>query len=286
MGRFFSNIGIYLGKRFWEIIGVLQKDPPVDPNSKNNYTFLALVMVMLLLWAIIRTIRRGDKALLITGLYSAAILGASFVVLQARWDQPRIIVIVVPMILLLVFHVLYGVLEKFSIGARVYATVAVLLIATSMWTSTSQAYDNMSTLKENLAGDAYAGYTPDWVNFLKMSRWCADSLPPEALVASRKAPMSFIYGKGKEFYPVYKVLYMDGKTKQSNPDSVLTLFQRDHVSHVIIASLRLQPKVNNGNVINTLHNIMQPFMKKYPQRVRLVKRIGTSEPAYLYAIQP
>jgi len=240
----------------------------------------------LILWAIIRSIRRGDKAVLFAGIYTMVWLGAMFVVLQARWDSPRLIINLVPLLLLMVFHVLHALCERFSLGTAVYSIIVGLLCVVSLWRSGSQASDNLPVLKENLAGDTYAGYTPDWVNFLKMSRWCADSLPPEALVASRKAPMSFIYGKGREFYPVYKVLYMDAKTKQSDPDSVLTLFKRDHVSHVIIASLRLQPKVNNGNVINTLHNIMQPFMKKFPQKVRLVKKIGAAEPAYLYAIDP
>jgi hypothetical protein len=56
-----------------------------------------------------------------------------------------------------------------------------------------------------------------------MSRYCADSLPENSLVASRKASMSFIYGDGKKFYGVYKV-------ESSNPDSLLSMLKAAHVS--------------------------------------------------------
>lgn len=50
-----------------------------------------------------------------------------------------------------------------------------------------------------MGGDIYYGYTEDWTNFLKLSRYCGDSLPETAYVVSRKAPMSFIYSNGKSF---------------------------------------------------------------------------------------
>lgn len=133
-------------------------------------------------------------------------------------------------------------------------------------------------LKRNLAGDIYYGYTPDWQNYLKMSRFVGDSLPSNAYVACRKAPMSFVYGQGKKFYPVYNVL-------SSDPDSVLNIFKRDSVTHVILASLRRDPKKIDGMIINTLHRMLGPVQQKYPQKLVLIKQIGESEPAFLYQIK-
>ena len=44
------------------------------------------------------------------------------------------------------------------------------------------------------------------------------------------------------------------------------------------------PKKNNGLVVNTLHRMMQPIAEKYPQKLKLIKTIGTIEPTYLYEI--
>jgi hypothetical protein len=284
--RFFDNITIYMGKRFWEIIGVLKKDPVMSAETKGNYTFLALVLIALLVWALIGIIRRKDRALLFLWLYAASVCAGSFIALHVRWDQPRVILVMVPLLLIFVLNALFNLVSKHGTGARIYTGLAGLLIVLSLWRSTVQAGDNLPILQENLKGDAYAGYTPDWVNFLKMSRWCADNLPEDAVIVSRKAPMSFVYGKGRTFFPIYKVVAMDPKTKQSNPDSVMALFQREHVTHVMIASLRLQTNVNNGRIVNTIHNVMQPFVKKFPNKVRLVHQEGKSEPTYLYAITP
>jgi len=96
--------------------------------------------------------------------------------------------------------------------------------------------------------------------------------------------MSFVYGKGKHFYPIYSVIARDPATNQSNPDSALAIFRKNKVTHVMIASIRLNPKVNTGEVINTIHFILTPIMQKYPEKLKLVKEIGTSETAALYEI--
>ena len=60
-------------------------------------------------------------------------------------------------------------------------------------------------MAKNLRGNLYYGFTPDWINFLKMSEWVGKNIPDSIVVASRKPSMSFIYSKGKEFYPVFRV---------------------------------------------------------------------------------
>ena len=144
---------------------------------------------------------------------------------------------------------------------------------------------NIPVVSKNLKGDIYYGYTPDWENYLRLSEWCADSLPKTSLVACRKAPMSFVYGKGKHFYPIYSVIARDTTTNQSNPDSALAIFKRNKVTHILIASIRLNPKVNTGEVINTIHFILAPISQKYPEKIVKVKQFGTSEPAELYELK-
>lgn len=143
---------------------------------------------------------------------------------------------------------------------------------------------NLPIVKKNLAGDIFYGYTPDWQNFLKCSRWCADSLPQNTLVASRKAPMSFVYGNGKKFFPIYSVIKKDSLTNQSQPDSALAFFNREKVTHIMVASLRINPTQNTGQVINTIHNIVQPIMEKYPNKLKIIHTEGVSEQTYVLEI--
>ena len=151
--------------------------------------------------------------------------------------------------------------------------------------SLKRGVTNLPIAQKNLKGDKYFGYTPDWQNFLKASEWCADSLSKESFVASRKAPMSFVYGKGKKFFPIYSVIKKDTTTEQSNPDSALAFFQKNKVTHVILASLRLDPNNPSAGFINTVHNIFAPISQKYPEKLRLVHTEGAFEQAYVYEIK-
>jgi hypothetical protein len=279
VGRFFDNINIYLSKRFFQIIGFR------DPASTELYAGLALLVVVLLLIGLVSIFRSKNRLLQFAALYALSITAGTFLVLQTRWDQPRLIILQMHFLLLIIFYAFYVFARKRGFVQNLYLVMVLILCSSMVITTLKQSGKNLPVLAKNLRGDVYYGFTPDWVNFLKMSRWCADSLPETAFVASRKAPMSFLYAKGKKFFPVYKVMCYDTLTHQSNPDSLLALFKREKVTHMIIASLRMNPDKNTGDVINTLHNMLAPIMQKYPDRVVAVHQEGDSEPAVLYEIK-
>ena len=208
----------------------------------------------------------------------------SFVILQARWDQPRIVLVCMPVFLILMLYVIFHFTKKPGIGQTVYVVIAILIIGSVTVSSLKRGFKNIPIVSKNLKGDTYFGYTPDWQNFLRCSAWCADSLPANTLVASRKAPMSFVYGKGKKFFPVYSVVKKDSVTEQSNPDSALAYFQKNKVTHVMLGSLRLDPNNPNAGFINTVHNIMAPIAQKYPQKLKLVHTEGAFEDTQVYEI--
>jgi hypothetical protein len=164
----------------------------------------------------------------------------------------------------------------------IYMVIAVLVSGSVVMSSFKRGFANLPIIKKNIKGDKFYGYTPDWQNFLKCSEWCADSLPENSLVASRKAPMSFVYGHGKKFFPVYSVIQRDTATRQSNPDSALAYFEKNKVTHVMLASLRANPKDPSMGVINTIHHILYPIFDKYPQRLRLVHTEGMSEECQVF----
>ncbi|MBC7696163.1 MAG: hypothetical protein H7141_12025 [Burkholderiales bacterium] len=294
-GRFTDNIAIYVGKRFYQIIGffdeeflfkkVVQQDGQlVETSNSTVYFFFAFIIIGLTFFGLYKAFKNKNDLILFFLLFAGTICFGTFFVLQARWDQPRFIMVHMPVLLLGIAYGLYSYFEKTSNQRILIGFIAILLVSFIM-SSGKRALKNLPIATKNLKGDIYYGYTPDWQNYLKLSAYCKDSLPESSYVAARKAPMSFVYAKGKHFYPIYSVIAKDPETQQSNPDSALAIFKKNKVTHLLIASLRINPTKNTGDVINTLHNIAAPIMQKYPQKLVLIKEIGLSESAYLYEIK-
>lgn len=276
--RFLDNCNLYLSKRFFQLLGFR------DENSLELYGFLAFLIIVVTLAAFFYVFKHKNKPLVFFGLFTGAQLLLSFLILQTRWDQPRIVLICMPVMLILIYYFFYQSVYKYSMGRGIYVVLMLVICSSVLLSSFKRGGKNLPIVKKNLAGDLYYGYTPDWQNFLKCSKWCADSLPASSLVASRKAPMSFVYGNGKKFFPIYSVINKDSLTSQSNPDSALAFFSKQGVTHIMLGSLRIDPNVNSGQIINTVHNIVQPIMQKYPDKLKLIHTEGLSEESYILEI--
>lgn len=279
IGRFTENIGLYLGKRFYQILGFMDED-----NIKVSY-LLAFLVLGLTVYGLYRAVKDRQEVITFLVFFSGVVAFGTFFVLQARWDQPRFLLVHMPAILLGIFYGIYKFFEKDNFNQRFFVAILLFITGSMLLSTFKRGFANIPVVSKNLGGDIYYGYTPDWKNYLQISSWCRDSLPEQSLVACRKAPMSFVYARGKHFYPIYSVIAKDTATQQSNPDSALAIFKRNKVTHLLIASIRLNPKQNTGEIINTLHNIAGPIVQKYPEKLKLVKQIGDSEPAYIYEIR-
>ena len=67
-------------------------------------------------------------------------------------------------------------------------------------------------------------------------------------------------------------------------DSLLNRFQRNGITHVMVASLRLNPEVNDGQVISTVRRYLAFIVEKYPFLFAAVHQEGTQEPTVVYKI--
>ena len=294
--RFIGNIIIYLSGRFWEMLGFKAEN---GEFSEPLGYFTALLLVI----GLIVVIRSKHKYLLASTLYTGALLGVTFFALQTSWGQGRVVMVYLHLMLMAIFYALYKLLDKKSNASFQFVFFIVMAIFISKNTSATMKLStkNMATVKKNLKGDKFEGYTDDYKNFLKLSEWCADSLPKGSLVISRKAPMSSVYGRGMEFFPVYNA------NASKDADSLYTYLKSRKVTHVIFASLRLDPKMSGDvlsvpnpelppiylayqdyeqkRIINTIHNYMAPLAQKYPERFELVKIMGADEESILYKLK-
>lgn len=270
MTRFYSNAQHFLSVSVYKIFHFREAIALQPIGFLTFITALGLILFAAFSY-------KRNRYIFFAGLYLLVLSSGIFGGIQANNKQDRLMLIVIPFIFIVLFYGLYKMTNKSSVMRFYFFCFLVAFLGINLFNSIAGSAKHFSVLQKNMKGDSYYGYTEDWVNFLKMSAYCADSLPPESFVASRKASMSFIYGKGKEFYGVYMVFSND-------PDSTLAKFKQEKVTHVILASLRQNPRFNNGQVINTLQRLLYPIAQKYPQKLSLVKQIGESEPAYLYKL--
>lgn len=276
--RFWGNTQVYIGDRFWELLGIAEANRKLEPSAK---TVLTLFTLLLFLPGLIFSYIRKNKFVLISCLYFGALSGATYFGIHVYWAQARLIMIYFPFIFIMIF---YGWQELFRTkllsGFKIiwFLILAAFLIP-NFALSVSEIPANIRILSKNASGDEFYGYTTDWKNFFEASRYCSRQLPEGSYVASRRAPMSYVYGDFKEFYPVYSLTSND-------PDSLLMKFKENKVTHVLLAELRINPKrYIPGRFINTLHRYVAVIAQKYPSVFRLVHKVGVQEVSEIYEIR-
>lgn len=223
---------------------------------------------------------RKNRTILFMAICSGMMLGATFVILQALWDQHRLIIPYLAMALMVLLYGLYHIFKMiYAKKSKVMMLVVVLITSLCMMKHTFERID-LVELRKNLKGDTLYGYTPDWYNYLAMCEWIGENLPEDAYVACRKPNMARLYANGKKFYGVYNLPTED-------PDKLLDMLYDRGVTHVAIASLRRDPLVPGAGVINTVHRYMYYIMQKYPDILEPVKVFGNNnnEPSAVYVLK-
>ncbi|HEC43922.1 MAG TPA: hypothetical protein ENI20_13960 [Bacteroides sp.] len=228
--RFLDNSQIYLSRLL--LIGTGLK----DPGSSGTNAFLTILIYILFTIAIFYAIKKS-RVMRFVGYYLGIILFVSFVVLQQHWGQMRLIIIYFPLIFLLLPWGLLQITQskKFGWIQPVLVLSLFILFFTQFGNSVKKAQANNDALMKNIRGNKYYGYSPDWVNYLKMSEWAAKNTPEESRIASRKPSMSFIYGDGRNFYGIHKLPTL-------NADSVFRKMEDKQMEYIIINERELKSK--------------------------------------------
>jgi len=273
--RFADNSNLFISKHFLMFLG-FREDNPVIPV----YTWATLLVYALFGLGFVTTIK-NNKYLLFTALYAGAMFGITFFVLQKMWDQGRLILPFFAPALLIIFAGLYYVTKRSKqiILQLLPLALMVLIIFTVFNRTGERVKTNRDILAHNLAGDITYGFSPDWVNFIKMSKYAAANVPQEYSIASRKPTISFIYGNGRDFHGIYTI-------PSENADTLLMELSKRNVKYVITASIRKYAQQKTDEIVNTVHRYLYFIQQKYPNSLRLVHKIGTDdqEPAQLIEI--
>ena len=273
VGRFGGNSKLYLSKHF-AITGFK------DADSRETSTPLTVLYYLIFAAAMVRAYR-CNRFVFFAGLHVAVMLAVTFVVLQVLWAQYRLMIIYLPLMMMLELYGVYAIV-RYVLGGGVAVGVAGLLLFIGGCSSVGNSLDriDLMCLRSNLMGDKFVGYTPDWVNYLTACEYAGTTLGPDECAACRKPNMARIYANGKKFYGIYSFDTEDA-------DELLRRLSDNGVTHVILGSMRRDPLVNDGTIINTLHRYVAYVAQKYPDAFQLVRTFGTAdtEPAYLLRVR-
>lgn len=270
--RFWGNSKLYMSKHLMRYLGFKN----IEDRETSGMT--VVIVYGIFLYGMYVSFKRNRSVFLLS-VVTMVMLGITFVVLQLIWDQQRLIA---PYLAGLLLVLLYGVhhLSKLLLKKRAHYIPLVLVIMCCIM-SFSQSANKMDakTLRKNLTGDELYGYTPDWYNYLKMCKESVKVLPEGSYIACRKPNMARIYAGGKKFYGIYNV-------PSEDPDELIEDLRKHGVTHVIVASLRMDPLFKNGNLINTIHRYMSFIHMKYPDAFKYMGRCGDdeNEPSYLFEV--
>ena len=270
--RFWQNCQIYISSRLFYVLGFREE------LSENNIP-LTLFSIGLILWSAFLMHKKKQYALLFTAVFVVTLLAVTFISLNVIWGQSRLIMLYLPFILFCIFYVLYYYGQQFSFLQLIYPFIFFILFFVSISATLKIAKEKLPIFIENVSGDPTYGYTPDWQNYIKMSKWCAQTFPNNTKsIAVRKAPMSFIFSDGKEFYPIYS-------TPTENPDTLLMPFRASKVNYLMTCELRANPEMYvEGQIIGTMHRYPYYIQQKYPNAFQFVHQEGEVEEAVLYKI--
>ena len=197
--RIFENARLYFSKHFMIALGLH------DPFSIEKSWMVTAIVIVLFIIALYFAFRKS-KIMLFIAIYLLAAISATFFALQQSWDQMRMVIIYIPMLLLLLAWGVQQFSEKkgFAFLAVVLPFFLVFVFFKTLGNSVEKMKVNQKVLAKNMSGNLYYGFTPDWQNYLLMSKWVGEHIPDTAVVASRKPSMSFIYSNGRDFYGMYR----------------------------------------------------------------------------------
>ena len=278
--RFIQNSHLYISKHYAKMLGFR------DVKAITTLEWLTYLVVILFVVFMAIAIKKKNKMLFFLGIFNVSVLGITFIVLQTRWDQDRLIMLLFPFLTAFFF---YGIYELFkSVQLKKFQAVAVLFMSFTFFTVASMTWEkskkNITVFKRNLAGDKYYGYSSDWQHYLQMCEWAGKNLPESNKVMVRKPSMAAIFGEINIFHGLYRLPLTKEKNPQLNADTLVKYMQDHKITHVIMARLRKNSNINNGLTINTVQRALTLYVSKKPTGLKVIHQIGTSESAYLFEL--
>lgn len=284
LNRFWDNSVQYLASGFYDILGVRKANGVCNP-------FLAILIYLLAIVGLFFTYKK-NKYIFFSGIVAGTFLVVTFFSIQAFWNQERLIIPVVPFVLLIIFAGFYYILFKKGFRPLQFLfVVLVALLTIAALKDTTKAVGEARKIK-----DEYSGLTPDWLHYMKASSWVGENLKKDEIAACRKATISTIYAKGKDFYPIYSVpveeldpflqnwnanqdAYRLAYVDHSLSNNLYAVILSEYVSRVEMGGRAFILINNNPNTMQVLTENKVPVID-YNQMLQMVEQVNNQVAIY------
>jgi hypothetical protein len=196
--RFFENSNQYSSQHILSYFGI---HVHLGTAASITITVLVSVILFIALWNY-----RKDKYMFFIGIYLCIALAMTFVSLQVIWNQARLVMIYIPLLVIFLLASLHKAVirSKIKFSKLLPLFVISLFIILNLSYSIAEIKKNLPVLYRNLKGDKLYGFSNDWINYIELCEWSAINLDKDAKIGCRFPTISFIYGNGKEFIGIYQ----------------------------------------------------------------------------------
>jgi hypothetical protein len=196
--RFFNNTNYYLSNSIVKILGFRSID------NQNTSWLITIVIIAFFLYSLYISFKNNKNLFFIT-IYTGFTLAVTFITQQEGWRQSRLILIILPVFLLMLFSIIDNLkIAEGSYNKRVLIFVAIILFISSFKITVNEIGKNMNSLEKNLNRDKLFGYTSDYKNYIQVSKWIGKNIEKDKIIGCRKPDLSYIYSNGSNFVGIYK----------------------------------------------------------------------------------
>jgi 4-amino-4-deoxy-L-arabinose transferase-like glycosyltransferase len=241
--------------------------------------FGILVSIVLLLGCIVPIINKPKSMPAFLGLFVLAYVAFISVALQNIFATPRMLIPIIPYLVIGIFEGCRFLGNRWanikeadvvSARAKTFLLIAAIGLILANIIGTKQSIDeNYPILKANLGGNAFAGFTEDWANYLRTAVWIKTQLPIQSTgIICRKPELFLLYAGNYNVYGTYKI-------DQIDPDTIIAKWKSLNMTHLLY---------DNFQWSSTLRRYIQPVAQKYPQMFEMVHQEGAQYPSYVFRI--
>jgi hypothetical protein len=281
--RFVNNIINYANYQFPYALGlpmppeIAMADGRLIPDA-SAFAGL-LVSAVVLAGCIAPVFSRSKPPTALLGIFVLTYIAFVSLALQNLFATPRMLVPVLPYLFIGILEGLHWLgnrrsktteEESVSRRAKTFTVLGITGLMLAGISGAGQAVSrNYPVLKANLSGNEFAGFTEDWVNYLRASVWIKERLPEETTrVICRKPELFTLYAGNYYTDGVYMI-------DQTNPDSVVAKWKRLRMTHLLYDDFQWS---------STLRRYVQPVAQKYPQMFELIHQEGKQFPSYVFQL--
>ena len=225
---------------------------------------IPLLLLLILGGIAIVTSRRTRSAFTwLLAIYLTIMLGITFLTQQVQWNQFRLIIVYLPLILAFFLYGLNALLSRISPRIGNIAVGSICCLSLLLTTSYNIQHIDLKNFTRNLKGDAFAGLTPDWDSYLRVCQWAGAHLPDSVVIACRKPNNARIYAE-RPFLGIFRYI-------SDAPDSVWAYFD-ERLPHPRAAPCRPKGEKRKFHQFAALQRLPPPRTKARLPRTHLPQR--------------